>query len=64
LSHQQQESDMQATIKTVNAWEWVVEDDDGEIIGVFDSEDLAREAARKHTQCGGWDAVVYSRPAK
>lgn len=55
---------MQATIKTVNAWEWVVEDDDGEIIGVFDSEDLAREAARQQTQCGGWDAVVYSRPAK
>ena len=45
-------------------WEWVVEDDDGEIIGIFAAEDVARETAHQHAQAGGWDAVVYSRPAK
>lgn len=53
-----------ATRPPKGAWEWVVEDDDGEIIGVFTSEDVARETARQQAQCGGWDAVVYSRPAK
>lgn len=45
-------------------WEWLVEDEDGDVIGVFYSEDLARDAARKNAQCGGWEALVFSRPAK
>ncbi len=53
-----------ATKQTRPEWEWVVEDDDGEIIGIYADEDLAREVAHRHTQAGNWDAVVYSRPKK
>ena len=28
------------------------------------TETVARETAHQHAQAGGWDAVVYSRPAK
>ena len=50
--------------KPKSEWEWVVEDEDGEIIGVFASEDVARETAYQNPQSGNWDAVVYSRPVK
>lgn len=51
-------------MSTATTWEWVVESDDGEIIGVFLTEAEALECARQNKQAGNWDAVIYSRPAQ
>lgn len=50
--------------KNAQAWEYVVEDEEGEVLAVFASADDAREFANRpeNTQSGGWAAIVTSRP--
>jgi len=46
--------------------EWAVEDEDGEVIGIFYSREAADAAAHKpeNLQSGGWPAIVGSQPAR
>ena len=46
--------------------EYVVEDDDGSVLAVFDCADDAHEFANRpeNAQAGNWPAIVASRPKK
>jgi hypothetical protein len=46
--------------------EYTVEDDDGEVIGVFGADSEAHEFANRpeNAQAGNWPAIVVSRPKK
>lgn len=45
-------------------WQHIVENENGDVIGVFDSADNAHEFANRpeNAQSGGWPAIVTTRP--